>query len=369
MIREEQLNDDSRYVLARGPLKEAWKIQVREAWGEYDRRVLDAEEWQMQFEKGLLGPTWHSMIIVDDLVVGHWAIIPVEYTISQRRISGGVPEALYLLEAHRGARPIQGRLGFYAFFLIQQTMRSIRDDLGLAFGLFTPGRWPGLLEKIGGCKTVDARMTTSILATDWLSNRRRVKRRVRARDYAIHAALVAYEASLDWLAVLLGKRESAHVVQEFGPDVDRLVADLGAHYNGIIPSSDYLNSRFWGDSYIKIVIGQPAIGYLVFRRPKGDTIAAKIVDYYVPGGGFGFRRSLYVGKLIRKILRDSRIGQMSGQTFQLGLLAKRWSRTLAMMGFVKSGPGLPVQFQYYSTGQNITLNRDWHVTYLFRERL
>ena len=363
------LDQGVTHILAQGPLEADWRDQVRNAWGAYDKRILNDEEWISEFEEGFYGPAWHSMIFSKESIVGHCALIPVEYVFGGQHIAGAGLEALYVVDSVRssvlkyanGVRP-------YAHILTAETLKATRD-LGLAFGLHTATKQATRLWQMAGSRAVEVDFTTFFLGLDWLENRKSRGKPMRWKDFGAHAAVKSYHTLLDVAGKIAGSKASARVVDQFGAEVDQLLLpNLTAQYDCIVPSSGYLNRRLWGKSYLKILLGNPIIGYLVIRTPNFYSSETAIVDYFVRLEKLNVRGALSIGGALRSVLSRSGISAVTINVPNVGRNVERWSRILRYLGFVRIGPPTTATLLYYTNNEALSVSQDWHITNLFQER-
>jgi hypothetical protein len=275
----------------RGPLPEPWRSEAIAGWGRYDPRLLDADEWRLEFEEGPEGPAVHALVLTPDgHVAGHHAAIPLRLRAESDTFVVGKGEALYVdaERRERGARvDVDGRPLRLAEALTSGLYARYQDfGLETYFGFATPEA--EVRHVAAGCKVVVLPYRRFLLFHDpSAALARSASPFARGIRGAAVKAFLGMHARTARARMRLAQRrrspDEAAEVESFLPELDDAFrAGLEPSALSLDPSAEQLNWRFPSSLYRLFVLGSPPWGYAVALRADKSSARARVVDWLLP---------------------------------------------------------------------------------------
>ena len=279
-----------RLQVVRGPLPEPWRSEAIAGWGRYDPRLLDSDEWRLEFEESPAGPAVHALVLTPDgHVAGHHAAIPLRLRSGDDTLVVGKGEALYVDRdrRERGARvDVDGRPFRLAEALTTGLYARYRDyGLAAYFGFATAEA--EVRHVAAGCKVVVLPYRRFLLFHDPGAA---LAGSASPLAHGVRGAAVKTLARVHGRAartrMRLGRLRRPPVtvteVDAFPPaleDVFRRGLDPSAL--ALDPSAKQLNWRFPSSLYRLFILGSPPWGYAAVRRAEPSE-RARVVDWLIP---------------------------------------------------------------------------------------
>jgi GNAT superfamily N-acetyltransferase len=141
--------------LTRGPLSDEGLDAIAATYGMIDHRYASREFCRTVFNENPFGYSYHAFVRDDDLVVGHYAVIPMRARARGAAVISGKGEALFLAESHRrsGIGTATGELPA-AFALMKAVHEyALAEGLAVIHNITSPEI--GVIERMLGFRALE----------------------------------------------------------------------------------------------------------------------------------------------------------------------------------------------------------------------
>jgi hypothetical protein len=146
-----------RLSISRGPVGPDALDAIGETYGTVDRSYASRAFCEELFNRNPYGHSWHAFVTDGDVVVGHYAVIPMRASARGTTVLSGKGEALFLHEAYRSS-PIEcdaGTLpaGIALMNLLHQC--AFDDGVTVIYNISSAGI--GMIQRMNGFRSLSVR--------------------------------------------------------------------------------------------------------------------------------------------------------------------------------------------------------------------
>lgn len=164
--------------ILKGPLALNHLTAISRLYGQADPKYFSLDYCRQQFNENSYGYSYHALGYEGDVIISHFAIIPIQVRQGDRVCTGGKGEALFVTPEYRGTQEdIHGKPVILAVRMSQELQKRALAD-GVEMITMLSNTAVSAVHKIAGCREVKVQGTQFLLPITISS--RSVKRRLMA---------------------------------------------------------------------------------------------------------------------------------------------------------------------------------------------